>query len=247
MPAASVPSHVRFRCLASSIAGWARGKAIFRPYPQAIPNVYGISKAAGRAPCKASCPAGVNVQGYVALLAQGKIKEAYDVVRERCPLPAVCGPRVPAPLRNQVQPQRHRRASGSARPQALCRRLRLCPPQRSERTFRLRRRCSRRSASRSWAAAPAGLTAATDLRSKGYGVTIFDAMPFLGGMLRYGIPRYRLPGDVLDHEIQYILDMGIEARTSTRVADPHNCSRPALLLASPPASSTPFSWRPAPG
>ena len=66
-------------------------KAIFRPYPQAIPNVFGISKAEGRAPCKASCPAGVNAQGYVALVAAGKFKEAYELVRERCPLPSACG------------------------------------------------------------------------------------------------------------------------------------------------------------
>jgi heterodisulfide reductase subunit A-like polyferredoxin len=60
-------------------------KAIYRLYPQAIPNLYGISKAAGRSPCKASCPAGVNAQGYVALIAQGKFKEAYDLIRQRCP------------------------------------------------------------------------------------------------------------------------------------------------------------------
>jgi len=87
---------------------------------------------------------------------------------------------------------------------------------------------------------PAGLTAATDLRSKGYGVTIFDAMPLLGGMLRYGIPRYRLPGDVLDHEIQYILDMGIEARTNTRVADP-------TQLLKPRSAAKPAPGAPAPG
>ena len=66
-------------------------KAIFRPYPQAIPNVFGISKAEGRAPCKASCPAGVNAQGYVALVAAGKFRDAYELVRERCPLPSACG------------------------------------------------------------------------------------------------------------------------------------------------------------
>jgi ferredoxin len=66
-------------------------KAVFRPYAQAIPNTYGISKAEGMAPCKAACPAGVNAQGYVALIAAGKFEEAYNLVQERCPLPAVCG------------------------------------------------------------------------------------------------------------------------------------------------------------
>ena len=67
---------------------------------------------------------------------------------------------------------------------------------------------------------PAGLTAASDLALLGYGVTLFEAQPRLGGMLRYGIPSYRLPDDVLDKEIQYILDLGVEAKTGTRVADP---------------------------
>jgi heterodisulfide reductase subunit A-like polyferredoxin len=194
-------------------------KAVFRPYPQAIPNVYGISKAAGRAPCKASCPAGVNVQGYVALLAQGKIKEAYDVIRERCPLPAVCGRVCQHPCetecnRNDIdEPVAARDLKRFAADYVYAHRdeCKDVPPvpqvQQKERIAVV-------------GGGPAGLTAATDLRAKGYGVTIFDAMPLLGGMLRYGIPRYRLPDDVLDHEIQYILDTGIEARTSTRVADP---------------------------
>ena len=64
---------------------------------------------------------------------------------------------------------------------------------------------------------PAGLTAAADLRAKGYAVTIFESQPKLGGMLRYGIPKYRLPDDVLDREIQYILDEGVQVKTGTRV------------------------------
>ena len=194
-------------------------KAIFRPYPQAIPNVFGISKAEGRAPCKASCPAGVNVQGYVALIAEGKIKEAYDVVRERCPLPAVCGRVCQHPCetkcnRNDIDaPVAARDLKRFAADYVYahrdeCKDVPFTPVmQQKERIAVI-------------GGGPAGLTAATDLRAKGYGVTIFDGMPLLGGMLRYGIPRYRLPGDVLDHEIQYLLDMGIEARTSTRVADP---------------------------
>jgi len=194
-------------------------KAIFRPYPQAIPNVFGISKAEGRAPCKASCPAGVNVQGYVALLAQGKIKEAYDVIRERCPVPAVCGRVCQHPCetkcnRNDIdEPVAARDLKRFAADYVYANRDTVkdvpLPPQmqQKERIAVI-------------GGGPAGLTAASDLRTKGYGVTIFDAMPSLGGMLRYGIPRYRLPGDVLDHEIKYLLDMGIEAKTNTRVADP---------------------------
>ncbi len=214
-------------------------KAIFRPYPQAIPNVYGISKAVGRAPCKASCPAGVNVQGYVALLAQGKVKEAYDVVRERCPLPAVCGRVCQHPCetkcnRNDIdEPVAARDLKRFAADYVYAHRndLKDVPPvpqmQQKERIAVV-------------GGGPAGLTAATDLRNKGYGVTIFDAMPLLGGMLRYGIPRYRLPGDVLDHEIQYLLDMGIEARTSTRVADPTQLLKPRATDGKPAAKPGEF-------
>ncbi len=72
-------------------------KAIFRAYPQAIPNVFGISKAPGRAPCRSSCPSGINVQGYVALIAAGKFHEAYDLIQETCPFPAACGRICPHP------------------------------------------------------------------------------------------------------------------------------------------------------
>jgi heterodisulfide reductase subunit A-like polyferredoxin len=193
-------------------------KAIFRPYPQAIPNVFGISKAEGPAPCKAACPAGVNAQGYVALTAAGKFKEAYELIRERCPLPAACGRVCQHPcedncnrseideavsVRNlkrfvadyiHANPDQYPVAKPKAAPQDA--KVAII------------------------GGGPAGLTAAADLALLGYGVTIFDAQPHLGGMLRYGIPGYRLPKDVLDKEIQYILDLGVEAKTNTPVADP---------------------------
>ncbi len=71
--------------------GLGKRKAVFREYPQAVPNAFTIAKADGTAPCKLACPAGVNSQAYVALIGQRRFKEAYQVIRERCPLPAVCG------------------------------------------------------------------------------------------------------------------------------------------------------------
>ncbi len=194
-------------------------KAIFRPYPQAIPNVFGISKA-GRAPCKASCPAGVNAQGYVALIAAGKFKEAYTLIRERCPFPAACGRVCQHPCqekcnRNEVDEavsvrdlKRFVADYVHANPAEY---PAVTPP-----AAKLDARVA------VVGGGPAGLTAASDLARLGYGVTVFEAEPHLGGMLRYGIPRYRLPEDVLDREIQYILDLGVEARTSTPVANPED-------------------------
>jgi heterodisulfide reductase subunit A-like polyferredoxin len=196
-------------------------KAVYRLYPQAIPNVYGISKSGGIAPCKQGCPAGVNTQGYVALIAQRKFKEAYDLIRQRCPLPAVCG-RV---CQHPCQTDCNRKDLGQ--PVAV----------RDLKRFAADYVYAHRDEFKDEAApavepqkekvaviggGPAGLTAAVDLRRMGYSVTIIDAKPLLGGMLRYGIPRYRLAADVLDQEIADVLSMGIEARTNTRVEKPES-------------------------
>ena len=200
-------------------------KAVFRPYPQAIPNVFGISKAAGTAPCKSGCPAGVNAQGYVALVAAGKFKEAYALVRERCPLPAACGRVCQHPCEENCnraeidQPVAIRDlkrfiadfidANPSEYPAAK-------PP------------AVKLDASVAIVGGgPAGLTVAADLALQGYRTTIFEAQPKIGGMLRYGIPTYRLPESVLDKEIQYILDLGVEAKTGARVADPKSLLKSA--------------------
>ncbi len=193
-------------------------KAIFRPYPQAIPNVFGISKAEGRSPCKADCPAGVNAQGYVALTAAGKFKEAYALIRERCPLPAACGRVCQHPCEDHcnrgdidqaVNVRDLKRFIADyvhSRPDEY--------PAAKPAPVRLDAKVA------IVGGGPAGLTAASDLAMAGYTVTIFEAQPQLGGMLRYGIPAYRLPREVLDKEIQYVLDLGVEAKIGERVADP---------------------------
>jgi heterodisulfide reductase subunit A-like polyferredoxin len=193
-------------------------KAIFRPYPQAIPNVFGISKAEGKAPCKAACPAGVNAQGYVALVGAGKFKEAYELVRERCPLPSACGRVCQHPCEDECN------RSDIDQPVSIRDLKRFvgdyvmsnpeeCPPVKPA-TAKLDHKVA------VIGGGPAGLTAAYDLAQLGYGVTLFESQAHLGGMLRYGIPSYRLPEDLLEREIQSILDLGIEAKTGTRVSDP---------------------------
>ena len=193
-------------------------KAIFRPYPQAIPNVFGISKAEGRAPCKASCPAGVNAQGYVALVAAGKFKEAYELVRERCPLPSACGRVCQHPCEDDCN-------RGEVDQAVAIRDLKRfvadyvdADPDKYPPAKPAAAKMDAKVAV--IGGGPAGLTAAYDLTMLGYGVTIFEAQPHLGGMLLYGIPSYRLPKDTLDTEIQHILDLGVEAKTGARVTDP---------------------------
>ena len=200
-------------------------KAIFRPYPQAIPNVFGISKAAGTAPCRSACPAGVNAQGYVALVAAGKFKEAYELIRQRCPLPAACGRVCQHPCEDSC----NRREVDTA---VNVRDLKRFVADYIHSNPALYPAAKAPAAKLDPKVAvlgggPAGLTVAADLALRGYGVTVFEAQSRLGGMLRYGIPDYRLPEDVLDKEIQYILDLGVEAKTGTRVADPKSLLKSA--------------------
>ena len=193
-------------------------KAIFRPYPQAIPNVFGISKAAGRAPCKASCPAGVNAQGYVALVAAGKFKEAYDLIRQRCPLPAACGRVCQHPCQDDCnRGEIDEAVSVRDLKRFVADYIHANPgeyPPANPSAVKLDAKVA------IVGGGPAGLTAASDLALLGYDVTLFEAQPQLGGMLRYGIPSYRLANEVLDKEIQYILDLGVEAKTGTAAPDP---------------------------
>ena len=186
-------------------------KAVFRPYAQAIPNVFGISKADGMAPCKAACPAGVNAQGYVALIAAGKFDEAYELVKERCPLPAVCGRICQHPCEGQCN------RKDLDDPVAVRDLKRFA----ADHVYAKRDKKARApfvpiKAQKEKVAiiggGPAGLTAAQDLTKDGYPVTLFEARPFLGGMLRLGVPAYRLPRDVLDYEIEQILNPRVEVK-----------------------------------
>jgi heterodisulfide reductase subunit A len=184
-------------------------KAIGRAFPQAIPITFNIEKR-DRAPCVTTCPAGINVQGYVQLIAQEQYDKAVQLIRQRLPLPGVLGRVCPHPC------------------EARCRRADVDAPLAIR---ALKRFAADRAGTIPWPApaeltnappvavigsGPAGLSVATYLRLKGYPVTIFEALDRLGGMLRVGIPDYRLPPAVLDAEIQAIVDLGIEVRTGVR-------------------------------
>ena len=205
--------------------GLGQRKAVYREYPQAIPNAFTIAKADGTAPCKLACPAGVNAQGYVALIGQGKFKEAYDVIRERCPLPSVCGricqhPCETACNRGELDdPVAIRDLKRFATDWMYSHRNEIDPDERRQPVEKREERVA------VIGGGPAGLTAAYDLTRMGHDVVIFEAMETLGGMLRSGVPAYRLPRDLLDYEIQQILRAGVEARTGVRVSDPTSLLR----------------------
>jgi NADPH-dependent glutamate synthase beta subunit-like oxidoreductase len=147
----------------------------------------------------------------VALIAKGKFREALELIREVNPLPAVCGfichhPCEEACLRTEVD---------QAIPIRLLKRFVAEYERIGEKSLRSRKK-KRRENILVLGSGPAGLTAANDLRLLGFGVTIFEALPILGGMLSVGIPEFRLPRDILQTEIDGIRSLGVEMKTRHR-------------------------------
>jgi len=190
--------------------GMAQRHAIGRAFPQAVPIAFNIEKK-DRAPCAAACPAGINVQGYVQLVGQGKYRQALDLIMQRLPLPGTLGRICPHPCEDQC-----RRAQVDA-PVSIRALKRFAADQVAMSALPVPEIKERPEKIAVVGGGPAGLTAAYDLRLKGYQVTLFEGLDCLGGMLRVGIPDYRLPPDILDQEIAYILSLGVDARTGLRL------------------------------
>ncbi len=184
-------------------------KAIYRPFPQAVPITYCIDKY-DRAPCVQTCPAGTNAQGYVALIKTGKYREALSLIMERLPLPGTLGRVCPAPCEDVC------RRSEVDEAVAIRDLKRFAADQVDLLELPLPDIQDRPEKVAVIGSGPAGLTVAHYLRLKGYQITIFEALPVLGGMLRVGIPDYRLPPEILDREIQNTLRMGIQAQTNQK-------------------------------
>ncbi|MCK5245932.1 FAD-dependent oxidoreductase, partial [Candidatus Bipolaricaulota bacterium] len=190
---------------------------------QAYPNAFAIDKQ-GSAPCRNTCPAGVNVQGFVALLAEGRFDEALDVYRRRNPFPATCGRICTHPCQdacNRCEVDESLSIRDLHRFLAD-REMKLALEQpdafvarKSEEEELVGRGAARKVAI--VGSGPAGLTCAWDLAHQGYAPVVFESLPVAGGMLRVGIPRYRLPIDVLNFEIEGIKRAGVEIRLSTPV------------------------------
>jgi heterodisulfide reductase subunit A-like polyferredoxin len=204
----------------------AMRRATYKLYPQAIPNAVAIEKNEAKAPCRLACPSGVNAQGYVALVSQRKFKEAYELVRERLPFVGICGRVCHHPCEQECNRKEyespvsirtlkrfvadHVYAQGPT-PYAV----RQTPD-----ASGVKREASSVERPEKVAvvgAGPAGLTCALDLRTKGYRVTVLEASDQPGGMMRWGIPAYRLPRETLDREIKDILDTGVELKTDSPV------------------------------
>ena len=164
-------------------------------------------------PCQLACPAGVDIQGYVALAALGKFTDALRLIKETNPLPAICGRVCTRPC--EVKGCRRGMLDQSVGIDYIKRYIADLDLGKAE-PFRPEIAPPNGKKVAVVGAGPAGLSCSYYLAIKGYEVNMFEAMPEAGGMLRYGIPEYRLPKEVLDLEVNQILELG--AKLSTNVS-----------------------------
>ncbi len=194
--------------------GMSKQHAAYKLYPQAVPNAFAIEKK-GISPCRDACPAGQRAQGYIALIREGRYEDAMRVIKEDNPFPGICG-RI---CNHRCEDACNRGLADQPISISALKRfvadrvysLPYVPPEPVPYLFEERVAII--------GAGPCGLTTAKDLRRMGYPVTIFEALPVAGGMLRVGIPDYRLPPVIVDREVWEIIDLGIDLRLNTPVTD----------------------------
>jgi formate dehydrogenase beta subunit len=177
-----------------------------------IPIEAGEGREAALVPCKHACPAEIDIPRYIRFIREKKYPEALAVIREKAPFPAILGRVCDHPC------------------ETVCRRAAI---NQAVAIKALKRFASERDRGMRWkdskkvpptgkrvaivGSGPSGLTAAYYLAKLGHRVTVFEALPVLGGMMRVGIPEYKLPRDVLDSEIAEVKRAGFEVETNTRI------------------------------
>ncbi len=171
-----------------------------------------VCAAMFKSPCQNTCPAGTNVPGYIQLITEGRYAEAYDVNREANPFPSICGRVCEHPCEGRCQraqldePIAIRELKRYASDEAFKAGVgKISTLDDVDKTIAI------------VGGGPSGLSAAYFLRRMGYKPTIYEAQEKMGGWVRYGIPKYRLPHEIIDKEIQDIIDLGVVAKTNTSV------------------------------
>ena len=164
--------------------------------------------------CQWACPAHTNVPEYIRLIAQNRFTEAYLLNRESNVFPGILGRTCDRPCEPAC-----RRGRIDGKPVAICRLKRVAADHRGEVKHLLPQAPLEKNGKKIAliGAGPASLTVANDLMPLGYETTIFERQPRPGGLMRINIPAFRLPEQVLDEEIAYIVDMGVEVRYNTSI------------------------------
>jgi len=191
-------------------------KAITSHGKQYVPSSYAIQRSS-EPPCVNACPAGVNAQGYIALIRAGKFKEALELEREKNPFAAVCGRVCHRPCESQCERQF---VDAPVSIRDLKRFIAdYSPPQTAMRRFPKKITLPARPGKASSmtvaiiGAGPAGLTCARTLENLGYNVTLFEQSNSLGGMLSWAIPAFRLPRSALKQDLDNLLAPAIKVQT----------------------------------
>jgi NADH-quinone oxidoreductase subunit F len=168
-----------------------------------------------KAPCQHTCPVGLDVPGYVALIKAGEFEKAYNLIMQRLPFPLSVGRVCHHPCegkcrRAQIEdPIAIKHLKRFAADYAFDHGLEYIPQIKAKRKEKIA----------VIGAGPAGLSAAWDLAREGFQVTVFEALPVAGGMLAVGIPEYRLPKNVINREIETVKKLGVDIRLNSPVND----------------------------
>ncbi len=162
-------------------------------------------------PCEITCPAGCNIPDFVAAIASNNDARAIEIIKQTIPLPGILGRICPAPC--EAECRRH----GIDHPVSICALKRYAADKDSEQANRFIPALALKTGKKVAivGSGPAGLTAAWFLLCQGHEVTVLEASAQAGGMMRYGIPRFRLPDAVIESDLATLLDMGLEFRFNT--------------------------------
>lgn len=185
-------------------------------YDEHIRNKYcraGVCSELFISPCENTCPANVNVPGYVSLIAAGRVKDAYNLIRQENPFPSVCGRVCTHPCESKC------RRGQLDDPIAIADLKRYAADEmmKHNEPFTDLVFPKKFKSVGIVGAGPSGLTCAYYLGRQGYDVTVYEAQPVPGGVLVFGIPEYRLPKEILKKEIDSIKQVGIKVLTNTEI------------------------------
>lgn len=164
--------------------------------------------------CERTCPVNLDIRGYIGLIADGKYRESLALIREKLPFPASIGRVCAHPCEEECNRGKKDEAPRIRDLKRFVADYEIKEEKITQPVPKIEKNGKKVAVI---GAGPAGLTCAHDLALLGYDITVFEAFPISGGMMTVGIPKYRLPRDILNLEIAYIEKLGVEIKTNTRI------------------------------